>query len=254
MEKGKFSQNTTRFKDKSKNVQPVVIKIDLVNSLIGNEEDAAPSVKAVNTGLAGKVSTRTFTSGVDYLYMAKGDGTQGVRGTKSFNENGFIPQYCLPTAAFGNSDKGATLVVTTPTQLYHCANKKYVDDNIEPIIETIGGVVETVTVNGSYGSMIEIPTGALSNVYIQSLEFTALNADGSVAYQDSSNSIEFIDANYNTLTSMSVFAESYIEIPEGAVRMFFNCGEVVSESGVEWDYCAIDMSYTSIIFQVKRGA
>lgn len=56
MEKGKFSQNTTRFKDKSKNVQPVVVEIDLVNSLIGNEVDKAPTVAAVNAGLREKIT------------------------------------------------------------------------------------------------------------------------------------------------------------------------------------------------------
>lgn len=56
MKKGNFTQSVTSFKNKSKNIQPVVIETDLVNSLIGNEETKAPSVAAVNAGLKEKIT------------------------------------------------------------------------------------------------------------------------------------------------------------------------------------------------------
>ena len=56
MKKGNFTQSVTSFKNKSKSIQPVVIDTDLVDSLIGDEKDKAPTVAAVNTGLREKIT------------------------------------------------------------------------------------------------------------------------------------------------------------------------------------------------------
>lgn len=56
MKKGKFSQSVTKFSSKSNSVVPVVIDVELVDSLIGNEVDKAPSVAAVNLGLLDKIT------------------------------------------------------------------------------------------------------------------------------------------------------------------------------------------------------
>ena len=56
MKKGNFTQSVTNFKNKSTSAVPVIVDVKLVNSLIGNEEDKAPSVAAVNAGLEGKIT------------------------------------------------------------------------------------------------------------------------------------------------------------------------------------------------------
>lgn len=56
MKKGKFSQSITKFSGKSDSVIPVIIDVELVNSLIGDEENKAPSVAAVNKALLEKIT------------------------------------------------------------------------------------------------------------------------------------------------------------------------------------------------------
>ena len=130
MEKGKFSQNTTRFKDKSKNIQPVVINTELVNSLIGGETNKAPSVAAVNEGLAGKLDA-TLPSEVttEYAYMISPYGNSIRRMSGVENTQGNIPSYRRVDET-NRGDQGGTINVTTPKYPYNAANMKYVDDGL----------------------------------------------------------------------------------------------------------------------------
>lgn len=127
MKKQDFTQSVTHFKPKSKTVQPVIIQPELVESLIGNETDKAPSVKAVNDALEDKVSkfaTKPSSYAV-YGMDTAGNDLQVLLDSKNVNQR--VPMYST-NSGHGQYDRGGFINTTIPVYPYHCANKAYVDE------------------------------------------------------------------------------------------------------------------------------
>ena len=109
---------------------------------------------ATQDQIDGKVSRITGNTGYMYLYAQNSSGTDTkkiVSTTNSVIKNGNIPQYFDKTAtsAGANEPSGKGVLVTSiPTQDYHCAPKKYVDDAIANVVIT-GGGGSVVTVGGN---------------------------------------------------------------------------------------------------------
>ena len=103
------------------------LNVELASTLKDNEEDKAPSVKAVNDGLGGKLSrfkTKPTTYAL-YGMSTTGADLQVLIDAKNVNQR--VPMYS-ESEEHGKTDRKGFINTTTPTQPYHCANKKYVDD------------------------------------------------------------------------------------------------------------------------------
>jgi hypothetical protein len=91
----------------------------LAQALDGNEEDKAPSVKAVNEGLDGKLDKVESSRGGSYAYTVAANGQQMMQITNSPN------RYVIPM-----TDKNGNLKTNTPKDELDAANRKYVDDGL----------------------------------------------------------------------------------------------------------------------------
>lgn len=115
---------------------------EIIPTLEGNEPDKAPSVQAVNEGLAGKVSSRTPPTNHSYAYGVNSKGENTVYKISQHGTAGDIVKYDKPTVAAAN---GMVVIGTfgaaVPVEPYQVANKKYVDDTAAAIRAELGSQI-----------------------------------------------------------------------------------------------------------------
>lgn len=142
--------------------------VDIAQSLSGNEEYKAPSVAAVNDGLAGRVPNLTQTSGM-WAYTSE-PGDAGYRNTgRRLVTN--PASYTIPLYRTNGA-----LGTNTPTADDDAANKKYVDESLVDIQEDIdslqsamlGTVYDFETVE-STSNPVTVPSGALAPASIDKI-------------------------------------------------------------------------------------
>lgn len=224
----------------------------LVQTLTNNEIDKAPSVAAVNVGLAGKVNVAGASKN-NRVYGVTNAGEETTFVLNGGNSINGIPRFTRSDLV-GDTDSGGTFAVTTPTKQYHPANKKYVDKAVATVqgqLDTLGIFYEVVKAYSTGTIFIEIPMGAMATAYIESGEFSAYNVDGTLVYAGTANNLTFIDENWSDFSSASFTAPDYIQIPENARQIRVNCEEFVP-GDVGWDAGPLVFS-GAVYFQVKRG-
>ena len=241
MKKGNFTQSVTNFKNKSKNVQPVVVEVDLVDSLVGDEKDKAPTIAAVNAGLKGKVSV-AGASANHRLYGVTNLGEAEMFTVNAGNTINVIPKFTR-SDLIGDKDSGGTFAVTTPTKKYHPANKKYVDDRISPIEERIGQIVSPVELSSTWGSY-ELPQFTFQDFYVKSTDFeytSTINWETGEQVRKSStyDMMYFEDEIGNVLSSIFVKPNSYYTMPKGTKTIRTDASDVAGSFG-DWDAMVLD--------------
>lgn len=228
---------------------------EIVNTLEGNDEDKAPSVAAVNEGLDGKLDIVTEAKSFEQVYVVDTSGRQKMIYAYSGNKNGNIAKFTSKTSSVGdkNYDSGV-LITDVPTKPYHCANKKYVDDNIATITSQLGSYIKTVTHYGGreYGGF-PVPDNAYPTVYLSDPTFAAINADGESVYTGRATKLIFKNGNevlgtedIEDYTNPSCF----VTLPEGTKTIALNIDELTE--GI-WDGTTLHY-WGYALFQVKGGA
>lgn len=230
-------------------------KIELAPTLDGNDTDKAPSVKAVNEGLSGKVDV-AGASPNNRLYGVTDKGEPTMFVVNGGNSNGVVPKFTAPNY-IGDKDGGATFAVTTPTKKYHPANKKYVDDSIASIASELGKQVFKVTryIDAFYGC--SVPDGALPYFYLENAWFEySYSVDGvygeNFAKGDFTELI-FYGENDTVLDTKSATPRTFYEMPSGTVRIECNARDCAANFDPSWDTYVLNMDYP-LTFQVKVGA
>lgn len=216
---------------------------ELAPTLDGNEEDKAPSVKAVNEGLSGKVDADYANDGYPRLYGKKsnGDQTEYTVTTTNFENN--VPLYAKKDNPNGNVDKGGVLITSTPNKPYQCANMKYVDDSIAPIkhgvVNALGTqyITETVVINDF---IYTFPSNALPFAYVNSANVTFYNESGEEIGTGKVTGMLLSDDSITPITE-----GEFVQIPVGGSVAF----QYDSPSDMYDNYFDI-----SITLQTKVGA
>lgn len=152
----------------------------IASTLSDNDTDKAPSVKAVNEGLAGKLDRIKNTSTtVHGIYMEKvNNGGTVLRGISSVpradSTGGCIVTYAYPS---GSDDLAGNyvLVTSTPTKGNHCTPKKYVDDGLTTVREAMPSSMQKTE---TYAYEVEVEQGRVSDIDGAELEdYVAVRTD-----------------------------------------------------------------------------
>ena len=226
---------------------------EIVNTLENNETDKAPSVAAVNEGLAGKLDKVTHPKdGKSYVYALNYDGTNKVFQTSLNATAGNIAMYGA-TSNTGKSVCKGTIGVAEPVEPYQAANKMYVDEKVDAITSQLGGFIGTKTV---YGDRAEggfpVPDNAYPTVYLSDPTFAAINADGESVYTGRATKLIFKNGNdvlgtedITDYTNPSCF----VTLPEGTNTIALNIEELTE--GI-WDGTTLHY-WGYALFQVEGG-
>ena len=232
--------------------------IELADTLDGNDTDKAPSVKAVNDGLEGKLAMVAKAESFEQVYVVDTNGKQKMVYAYSGNKNGNIAKFTSKTSNVGDKNYGSGVLITDePSKPYHCANKKYVDDEIaksaEALRDELGTTIQTVERGGGKYDGWDVPNGALPYIYLETTEFTYDDVNGGVS-----------TANFTTLTfygtgdvfisSIRVDGGAFLEMPHGTTRIMHNAVDM--NDGGELDPAhdimgGGDMYMPKITFQVE---
>lgn len=228
-------------------------KLAPVNTLEGYDTDKAPSVQAVNEGLAEKAEVQKFTSGKNRMYCARPNNPNSYYELDSKPWMNCIPVYTnVESNITPNTSKygQATIVVASPKHPYQSANMKYVDDTAAAIRAELGRFVKTIEVGADYYRRYNIPTGALPFFYIGSTEFEySIDGGGYETVTGNFTQIEFFaEDGYTSLGAQRVTPGSFYNIPEGAFWIGTNAASVAEEGG--WDIMYLELN-AAILFQVK---
>ena len=234
----------------------------LAQALDGNEEDKAPSVKAVNEGLEGKVDMPTYAKADCLLATDVKDETTGRFKTKILTHNGsgtsaHIAKFLNASIASAWLDKKPdfTLGGADPIYPIQYTTKRYVDNkyrDLEHSVYNALGVLytfESIKLRSPYN---EIPVGALSIAYLESIGgvnvYSNANGDRVLVGTTDIVAIHINGANSERLGTYDPTAPQYIELPAGAVSIVFECRE---PTVTVWDTLELD---ASIKYQIKVGA
>ena len=255
MKKGNFTQSVTRFKNKSKNIQPVIIETDLVDSLIGDEKDKAPSIAAVNEGLDGKVNAQLFSTGKNKIYCARPNNPNSYYDMDSKPWLDCIPVYTnvesniVPNASVYGQ---ATIVVVDPKHPFQSANKHYVDEEIAKMEVLLGALIKSVEVEG-YQAGWTVPEGALSSFYFPSteVEYTTGDYDTPETAMTHINTLYFYDENFSLLGSEAAISDMYYEIPSGTTHIGNDFNDIMGELDPPFNYMAA--TPCRLTFMIKVG-
>lgn len=229
---------------------------EIVNTLAGDEADKAPSVKAVNEGLAEKQDKLPFDT-----YKT----TRAVYGRDKYgtiieipsagygNYSGHLVQYASVSVEEKSDSKG-TITVTEPRFALQAANKQYVDDSIADITSQLGSCIKTDTVYGDRGyGGYPVPDNAYPTVYFSDPSFAAINADGETAYVGRATKLIFRDLNGGVLGYEDIEdytnPSCFVVLPEGTKTIAFNIEELTD--GI-WDGTTLHY-WGYALFQVKGG-
>ena len=141
---GSYTKNCASFKVRTRNrpadyiYTETIVKEVFTQTLEGNEEDKAPSVKAVNDALDGKLNKIISKANNTRVYGINANGEQLALNLFTKNKQGYIPLYGTKDGVSGDSDEGGVLVTGMPEKPYQVTPKKYVD-------EALAGRVEKTT-------------------------------------------------------------------------------------------------------------
>lgn len=237
--------------------------VELAQTLNGNEENKAPSVKSVNAALAGKAPELGKGTGTRVLAWFA-DGKRTSLKVNNVNTPGDIPVFSNPDSDYGKENVATGCIVTgEPKNPYHAAPMAYVDradsglsfslkvarDRITELENTLGFVVTTESAY-SWGEGIDIPT-SFPNIYIEYAQGHGDVLDWET--QEPSETIEFvatkvyfIGTNGTVLGEADISSNSYVTLPEGTLGLTFNWQEVCGNA-------AFNMFYEiKITYQVAR--
>lgn len=224
------------------------------------EEEAkskAPSVQAVNEGLAEKAEVQKFTSGKNRMYCARPNNPNSYYELDNKPWMNCIPVYTnVESNITPNTSKygQATIVVASPKHPYQSANMKYVDDTAAAIRAELGKHVFTVF-QWSYDNQgWYVPHGALPIFYLETtlLEYSYVVDDVCAENFAKANftKLTFLDENNNILDTKPATSQTFYEMPSGTAKIHHN--GVYLDYNPPWDSCV--MRLTDLKFQVKVGA
>lgn len=226
---GSSAKNLTRSISVISVDQKAEENIELAQTLSGNEENKAPSVKAVNEGLAGKVDSIIIPQNDPnyYAYAVNKNGASHVLLSGVSNSNGTVPQYGRVENS-NYKDKGGTINVTTPVYDYNAANKKYVDEGLAQLekhvddsvsnLEEVLGAEYKIGNEAFSGMPITLPEGHLPYAYLNKLsDFqicgTAKNIFlSNLVCEDDSGATISIESNEISIASTEGWFDSYFTI------------------------------------------
>lgn len=219
--------------------------IELAPTLEGNDTDKAPSVKAVNDGLAGKVAHSTY--GNVALYGLSASGTDIIYNISQNNPiANRIAQY--------TTDR--TIRTQTPQNDLDAANKRYVDDLIAPLLAEVGGQIKMISVFGDkYGGWY-VPTGAFPYFYLATTQFEYdVNIEtGESAFADFTE-LRFYDAGGALLGTERAKPYTFYEMPSGTVQIHHDGVDLNDYGNLEPPQDIMGNMYMPpLSFQVKVGA
>lgn len=213
--------------------------VEIVPTLEGDEADKAPSVQAVNVGLGGKVDrVKNIQTNFHRVYIESA-GNNGVA-LKTLSS---VPKVdggsgCVVTYA-PNSGGGVpfndnyVLITSDPKSDYHCAHKKYVDDEIEKSAEALraelGTTIQTVEVSGDKYEGWAVPNGALPYFHVETTEFTYDDVNGGVSTANFTT-LTFYDASGIWISSILVNGGEDYAMPNGTAQIKHNAVDL-NDSG-----------------------
>ena len=215
--------------------------VELAENLDGNDTDKAPSVKAVNEGLGGKVTKLDKTTGF-WLYGHIRGEVKPMATCQNTPTKDLVPMYT----------NVATLRTSTPVDDMDCAPKIYVDGEIDKLREELGGGgVEMVKVDGDKYEGWIVPKGALPNFYVETTEFTYNDVNGGISTANFYALTFYVGETWHS--SILVEGGNSYEMPNGTTRIMHNAvdmndsGELDPAHNIEVG----TMYMPNLIFQVE---
>lgn len=255
------------FKDKDGAVlarsAPVPI-IKLAEDLSGNDTDKAPSVAAVNDGLAGKVdaSGQGITIVTAYGRDTKDNqihiGVSEKASSATAYRTVVVPRFVSTTDTSGDyldSKNPATVNVCLPGKPYNCAPKKYVDDITAPLKRDVAniqaaalGKIYTTQEYWVSSVSFDILEGTLPNFYCGDITIYFNSWDGSETASALAETITFYGSN-GAISTVPI-SQRYIEIPEGATQIGIDYSDIADANGYPVDNT---YAFGQMVFQVKTS-
>lgn len=232
----------------------------------GDDADAVMSQKAVTDALGEKLKKIAVTDAYKSLPVLYGrDGNKTADNAKEFAAargnwaNNFV-MYSSTSDTYANTDNKGTIAVTTPKKPLHAANMQYVNDEDKKLLDrileledTLGSIFTTLT--WEYDTReIEVPSGALSNVYFGAVttlveEYDPFTGAPIDTHFVPPTTIFFMGAAMEELECRSFSPNSYQTMPEGTHYITFNWDEVAQDSG---SACVAAGFNSEITFQVLK--
>lgn len=218
--------------------------VELAPTLEGDDADKAPSVQAVNEGLAEKLGIVSNDYKFKRVYAINEDGTQTMLAASKGADKDVLVQ---------REDGGQITVPGTPNGVYSATSKMYVDNTIAPIKRDVANVKAAVEGN-LYATKEEyvsdlyfgIPQGALPYFYCDDILLEFQSWDGEIYESAYAETLEFFGEN--GFISTAPISQRYIEIPEGAKQIGFDHLTISDKNGFPVDHIFV---FGSMIFQVK---
>lgn len=217
----------------------------LVQTLTNNEIDKAPSVKAVNDGLAGKVDKPSNSlSAVQWVFGQDRKGNPNALAAETGNTRWHLARYLDPDDTVATVDKKGALAVTMPRKPFHAANMRYVDNKCRDLEH---GVYNAIGVQYIF---VEDESDTLSpSVPQNAMRFACIESVGyAVAYAEDGTEIGSVDVRVTA---------NYAPVDTTNLPVFVDMGDSLLLS-YDVDYAPTGTFYVKvtgrkIIYQVKVG-
>lgn len=250
------------FKDKGGAVlarsAPVTInEIKLADNLEGNDTDKAPSVQAVNEGLAekqDKIPLNESYKGIRVLFGRQANKTEPVEIAAAAGNAPYNVAFYIPETTEGKDAKG-TLPVTYPRFPIHAANKQFVEDSLVPLKREVANI-QAAALGKLYTTQeywvqslsFGILEGALPHFYCGDISIEFYSGDGSFGGTANAETITFYDSN-GAISTVPI-SQRYIEIPEGATSIGVDWGDIANANNYPTDHVR---AFGQMIFQIKTS-
>lgn len=218
--------------------------IELAQSLSGNEEDKAPSVKAVNEGLARKVDKPNYSLAANqWVFGQDANGNPNALAAEVGNGQWHLARYLKPDDTKADSDRKGTLAVTMPQKPLHAANKQYVDDKVDLIKEDVellkdlsAGVLYDIVTVESMVNPVTVPSNALPAATIDKIgagiKTSVINeakpssnnatSDGVTVTYDGATDLYTLSSDYEVYGTPTLPIKTPINVTEGEkIYVFF---------------------------------
>lgn len=216
--------------DKTTYEQEMIDKVSY-EDLESNYYDKAQTDEA----LGGKLDKYTGNAGNYRIYGVDVDGQkQMMFNSNASNYDGFVARWIYTSSSKGDDDSKGALITTTPVKPYHCANKKYVDEQIAnnkpTLYKRVLHIYQEVYKTES-GESTNVPL-EVNDIYIVNTTSDSSGIDGysspkelaNLIGEKYSNSLMYVGDPLNSKEQITLFKSAYYNNIGEVPHIILNCG------------------------------
>lgn len=217
----------------------------------------AANKQYVDDGLAGKVDIKLNGTNHMYVYAVNPNSSEVVITPTAVSPKQYQLARYNGLGEGGTSEGNGNLTTSDPSQPYHCANKKYVNDEDKKLSDRITFVEQALgefvvtDFKENWAEGIDVPSGAFPNIYIDAAEGSGAimnweTGEVSERVKFVATKVIFFGANSTELGRADITTNRFVTIPEGTIALTFNWNDVDTSHGFEQTY------YVKITYQRIR--